>query len=151
MGASALARAARRQGQRGLLAWRAELAEAPTVPQLQCGEQQQGQPLDVATGAGAAQQQWPCGARLMHSGAGPSRSIVAAAAAAASSAPLTAAAGAGLAAASVAAPLWARQQRRGMALNFARYQKKRAPQEERTLPEKNEEIRAKEVRVLLRS
>ncbi|KAI7835547.1 hypothetical protein COHA_010552 [Chlorella ohadii] len=41
-----------------------------------------------------------------------------------------------------------REERRSMALNFARYQKKRAPQEERTLPEKNEEIRAKEVRVL---
>ena len=143
MTAGVLARAARRQGQRGLLAWRAALGEVPASPQLQQGEQQghPSMPWETAAGAAPGQPQRPCGTRFWHTAAAPRSGLLPAAGGVP---PAVAAAGA-VSAAAGDAPLWLRQQRRGMALNFARYQKRRQPQEERTLPEKNEEIKAKEV------
>lgn len=150
MAASVLAHAARRQGRQGLLAWRAAAAEAQAAPQLLQGAGQQGQgqglPRQAAAAAELPQQQWAGTLRSLHTAAGPSSGI---AAAAASNAASPAAVAAGLLTApqsSSAALLWVAQQRRGMALNFSRYQPRRKPQEDRNLPEKNEEIRAKEVR-----
>lgn len=143
MTAGVLARAARRQGQRGLLSWRAALGEVQATPQLQQGGQQghPSMPWETAAGAAPGQPQRPCGTRFWHTDAAPRSGLPTAA----SVAPRAAAAAGVMSDAAGAAPLWLRQQRRGMALNFARYQKRRQPQEERTLPEKNEEIKAKEV------
>lgn len=153
MAASVLAHAARRQGRQGLLAWRAAAAEAQAAPQLLQGAGQQGQgqvlPWQGPADAEVPQQQWAGSRRSLHTAAGPSSGIAAAAAATAGSAASPAALAAGLFAASQAssaASLWLAQQRRGMALNFSRYQPRRKPQEDRNLPEKNEQIRAKEVR-----
>ena len=130
MAAGALARAARRQGQRGLLAWRAALAELQAPAQVRREQQAEGSWLAAAAGL-QQQQQQACGLQAV---ASTTSSGIAAAAGAA-----------GLAPAGPLALPWLREQRRGMALNFARYQPRRKQQqEERNLPAKNEEIKAPE-------
>lgn len=135
MAAGALARVARRQGQRGLLAWRAAVAELQAAAQVP--REQQAEP-GCSAAATWLQQQWQQQACGLHALAGTS-----------SSSSPAAVAGGGAAALAPAGPLplpWLRQQRRGMALNFARYQPRRRKQqqEERNLPEKNEEIKVPE-------